>query len=134
MLQNTVIILIAKNISYSKNVHATIFYQMTEKKPIAKINRSDFLHWRFSSDDDFDFFDDSSDVIYALQRQDNYQVNYNIDDIFYNTGYLPCHLIQNWKDIYKELCFTEEEYDPDDNEIDPPSVHVEWTTETMEEE
>ena len=54
---------------------------MTEKTPIAKINRSDFLDWRFSSDDDFDFFDDSSNVIDALQRQDNYQVNYNIDDI-----------------------------------------------------
>ena len=107
---------------------------MTEKKPIAKINRSDFLHWRFSSDDDFDFFDDSSDVIDALQRQDNYQVNYNIEDIFYNTGYLPCYLIQNWKDIYKEFYITEEEYDPDDNEIDPPDVIVEWTTETTEEE
>ena len=72
-------------------------------------------------------------LLTLFKRQDNYQVNYNIDDIFYNTGYLPCHLIQNWK-TYTKNYFTEEEYDPDDNEIDPPSVHVEWTTETTEEE
>ena len=52
MLQNTVIILIVKNISYSKNVHATIFYQMTKQKLI--IDRKTFLDWRFSDSDDYD--------------------------------------------------------------------------------
>ena len=83
----------------------------------AKINRQDWINWRFSNQDEVEDLDYSSDIIESLAKTGKFEVSINIDDYFYDCGYLDTNFIENIEDS------------PDleeDQEIDPCSVEVEW--------
>tara|TARA_B000000557_G_C20633200_1_gene383099 strand:- start:380 stop:661 length:282 start_codon:yes stop_codon:yes gene_type:complete len=83
----------------------------------AKINRQDWINWRFSAAHEVEDLDYSSDIIESLAKTGKYEVSINIDEYFYDCGYLDTNFIENIEDF------------PDleqDQEIDPCSVEVEW--------
>ena len=130
MLQNTVIILITKNISYSKNVHATIFYQMTKQKLI--IDRKTFLDWRFSDSDDYDVLN----TIVEEQLGEKNVATISLDDLISNTGYIPSHIIENElpKEFIDEYGIVDDYGDFEEIETHPEQdwYYVEWTNKEEE--
>tara|TARA_R100000234_G_scaffold88126_1_gene56602 strand:+ start:306 stop:617 length:312 start_codon:yes stop_codon:yes gene_type:complete len=61
------------------------------KKQKLIIDRKSFLDWKFSDSDDYD------DLIYIVEKQlkEKNEATISLDDLIFNTGYVPSHIIEN---------------------------------------
>ena len=65
------------------------------KQQTVLIDVDNFLDWRFSEDDDKDFFWD--DLIYDLKKGGKSSID--IEDVLSQTEYVPMECINNWEDL-----------------------------------
>ena len=94
---------------------------MTKKLPVWKINRSDFLRWRYEGcSDDIDSLDNSCEILESLKKTGKYEYYIDVDEILSNCGYLPCSYIENLKEVLPDH--------HEDDEIHPEfhQFEVEW--------
>ena len=93
---------------------------MTEKLPVWKIYRSNFISWRYEGcSDDIEDLDFSSEIIENLKKYGKYELTLTADDVIHELGYMPCELIENLEEVSPEI---------EDDEVCPLSeeFEVEW--------
>lgn len=83
-----------------------------------KINKEEFLDWRFSDKSDLLYF--AKFVINNLKS--NYENTISINTIWKTTHYIPIDLVQNKNEINLEKA----DYDNDTKELYPEDFNVEW--------
>ena len=87
-------------------------------KQTIKINKKEFLDWRFSDKSDLPYLAEC--VINNLKS--NYENTVSINTIWKITQYIPISLVQNKNEINLE----EADYDNDTKELYPEDFNVEW--------